>query len=302
MVTLAIGEFEDSIVIYFGTTRPRINAYTLASALINIADAAKAANATINPGYEIEVVVEGLTGGSFKAKVRAVYRGASNLFSKENCRAIVLGVIATFVYQNTLAPNTEVVVNVGADEVVITQGDTRIVVPREVHEATSEAAKSPRFRAGVSGALRAVEADDDVQSIGFSKDLEEPEPLIRVPRKLFALLPDTLEGGELGDRELIEITDVEILRAILERSRRRWEFVWNGMRIPAPVTDSAFYDRFFAHDITIAPGDRLRVRLKVRQRRAPDTGIYINERYEVVEVLEHVPRARQTRLPRSSGE
>ena len=61
---IRVGEFEESIVIHFGTEGQRINAYTLATTLVNLADAARAANFAINPGYDIEVVVETLGGGS----------------------------------------------------------------------------------------------------------------------------------------------------------------------------------------------------------------------------------------------
>ncbi len=60
--------------------------------------------------------------------------------------------------------------------------------------------------------------------------------------------------------------------------------------ISAPVADKRFYDEFFAHRITIAPGDALRVRLKIFQRRDPDIGVFMNESYEVLEVLEHLPK------------
>jgi len=88
------------------------------------------------------------------------------------------------------------------------------------------------------------------------------------------------------------------MRAILERSRRRWEFVWRGVRISAPVLDERFYADFAAHKITIAPGDALEVRLKIRQRKDPSTGIMLNDAngYEVVEVLKHLPRHRQSDL------
>lgn len=101
----------------------------------------------------------------------------------------------------------------------------------------------------------------------------------------------------MGDeRELVETTDLQIVRAILEKSRRRWQFVWNGIKISAPVLDDAFYSDFFAHRITIAPGDVLRARLRIRQKRDPELGVFINEAYEVVEILEHIPRGAQTAL------
>jgi hypothetical protein len=95
-------------------------------------------------------------------------------------------------------------------------------------------------------------------------------------------------------REIVEIANLQIVRAILQRSNRRWEFVWRGIKIPAPVLDERFYAEFSAHRITIAPGDALKVKLKICQAKDHDTGIFTNARYEVIEVLEHIPRVEQT--------
>ena len=115
-------------------------------------------------------------------------------------------------------------------------------------------------------------------------------------RDRFAILTRPIELEEPNTRELVEIADVEILRAILERSGRRWEFVWGGNRLSAPVLDEQFYNDFFAHRITIAPGDALRVKLRIVQRKAPDIGVFINESFEVIEVLKHLPRPKQIPL------
>ncbi|MFC1335316.1 MAG: hypothetical protein G8D90_10480, partial [gamma proteobacterium symbiont of Clathrolucina costata] len=130
MHVIDLREFEEEFVIHFGGEPTRINAYTLASTLVSIADAAKAANALINPGYEVEIVVEALGSGSFKAKVRSIYNGLGNLFDKGDLKAIALSIIAAFIYQHTLAPDNEVNIIVNEDEVVIEQGETKVVVPR----------------------------------------------------------------------------------------------------------------------------------------------------------------------------
>jgi hypothetical protein len=296
MPTILIGEYGDSFVIHFGVDGQRINAYTLASTLAHIADAAKAANAAINPGFEIEVLVEALGGGSFKAKVRTEYRSSNNLFSRQALQAIVLSVIANFVYDHTLAPDVPVQVRVSTSEVIIEQGDTRIVVPRQVHDATRTLESNTSFLKGIVGAVEAIEADPTVRSFGFSRSLEDDGPPIEVPRHRFPMIQAAIEDIPAETREIVETTDVEILRAILEPSKRRWEFVWGGVRIPAPVLDKRFYDQFIAHDITIAPGDKLRVRLKIKQRRLAEAGVYVNQSYEVVEVLGHIPKPRQRPL------
>lgn len=211
-------------------------------------------------------------------------------------QAIVLGVITNFIYQHTLAPDAEnILVNITSNEVVIEQGETRIVVPRNVYDATRQAESNPEFSNNISEAARAIEADDSIISIGFSSDMNKaPEVVISRPQLRLLVRPTPTDDTE---RDLTEVAELEILRAILEKSRRRWEFVRNGMRISAPVLDAAFYDDFSAHRITIAPGDRLRVKLRIRQKRLPGIGIFINESYEVIEVLEHIPQDKQTNLP-----
>jgi hypothetical protein len=302
--TVSIRQFEESFVVHFGSNFERINAYTLASSLVALADAAKAANAAINPGFEIEVVVEALGPGSFKAKIRAFYKSASNLFTTDNAKAIVLGVIASYIFQVAFAPDQQVKVVVNTDEVLIQQGDKTIVVPREVHQAVQEVRKSPDFQESIGRAFEAVEKDPNISSVGIASSFDEPTPLIEVPRERFASIASSAAHANEETREIIETTELQIMRAILERSRRRWEFVWRGVRISAPVLDDRFFADFAAHRITIAPGDALEVKLKIRQRRDPYSGIMLNDAngYEVLQVIKHLPRHRQTDLSDGSAD
>lgn len=125
-----VQEFEAAIVVYFGSRSKRINVYTLASTLVSIADAVKEANSIVNPGFEVQVVVDALADGSFKAVLRTIYKELGNLFSKESLRAIVLAIIATYIYEHTLAPDREVRISVDQHHTIIEQGDTKIIVPR----------------------------------------------------------------------------------------------------------------------------------------------------------------------------
>lgn len=295
MPTLAIREFTGAFVIHFTGEATRINAYTLASTLVGIADAARAANAVLNPGYEIEVVVDALTPGSFRATIRAVYRKAGNLFSARTLRELTIGVIAAFIYEHTLAPSHQITVNVTATEVIVVHGSERIIVPRDIYEATKEVTKSPRFRKGVADAARAVAADNTVRSFALTPEGSSAPP-IPIPRERLELIPEFLAPPEGEERVLEVVTDLRIIRAILERTQRRWEFIWNGIRISAPIVDDRFYDDFFAHRITVAPGDLLRVRLRVFQRVDPRHGMFLNTGYEVTEVISHSAGQQQTDL------
>jgi hypothetical protein len=284
--TIRLSEYQDAFVIHFGGEFTRVNAYTLATTLVGLADAAKAANAVLNPGYEVEVVVEALGAGSFRAKIRAVYHSAGNLFSREALRGIVVGVIAGFIVQLSLGE--DVTVNVYTDEVIIEKGSTRVVVPRETYDSIERVKPDAQFRTGVGRVFRAVEDDGSIRDVGIGTDLDEPTPPIRIPRESFVGIPERLFGSDSDKRDIVEITDVRITRAILERSRRRWQFIWNGIRISAAIRDNAFYDDFIAHRITVAPGDRLHVRMRIRQQRDPEVGVFFNTGYEILEVLDHI--------------
>lgn len=292
METVDIREFEQEFVIHFGTQRQTINAYTLASTLVSLADAVKEANIIINPGYEIEVLVDVIGPGSFRARIKAIYRGLQNLFSGSDLKAIVLGVVASYVYQITLAPDIKIQINVGEKQVVIEQGNHKVIIPREVHDAVKQVEKSEKFKNSLGQMFDAVERDKEISSIGIARTMSDEKPPIEIPRDRFALISRRVEPEE-GVREVEEVTEVQISRAILDRSKRRWEFVWRGIKIPAPVSDDKFYDDFFAHRITIAPGDQMSVRLRIYQRKNDDTGIFINERYEIIEVLKHIRRVSQ---------
>ncbi|MFL0803291.1 MAG: hypothetical protein K6L81_06210 [Agarilytica sp.] len=295
MQIINIEEYDEEVVLHFGGERKKINAYTLASSLVSIADAVKAANDVLNPGYDVEVLVEAFGEGSFRATIKTVFKGAGNIFSKDALKAVALSVLANFIYQHTLAPDSQVIVNVSDDEVVIEQGETKIVVPRVTYDATKEVEKSEKFKQSVSKIAKSIEKDENIESFGFTKNINDESPDIEIPRKQIAILSEPEEYAE-PSREIFEQVNLFIKRAILERSKRKWEFVWRGFKISAPVLDEAFYNDFFAHKVKIAPGDQLEAKVKIYQVKDEDTGIYSNDRYEVVEVIKHIPHIEQEDL------
>ncbi|MEO5922627.1 MAG: hypothetical protein ABIR70_02265 [Bryobacteraceae bacterium] len=285
----------DAVVIHFAVEGQRINAYTLASTLVGIADAAKAANASLNIGYDVEIVVEALGPGSFRAMLRAVYKEAHNLFSREPVKAIIWGIVSTFIYEHTLAPSSEIKVEIRTEEVIIQNGKDRVIVPRNVYDATQELQHNTAFVQGINKSVQAITADEDITGIGFVSRIDSPPPDLVISRDALQTLEFNLPE-EPDTRVIEEQVHLHIVKAILEASSRKWEFMWRGVKISAPVVDKGFYDRFYAHNIRIAPGDELEVRLAIRQARDPRTGIYTNVSYVVLQVFNHIWRVRQTNI------
>jgi hypothetical protein len=295
MRVVDIAQFENSVVIHFDTEDTRINAYTFASTLVSLADAAKAANTTLNAGCEIEIVVEALGPGSFRALIRALYSSSKNLFTNQVVMGLILGVIGNYIYERTLAVDDKIIVEIKTDEVVIQKGTDRVIVPRNVYEATRRVEKNPTFVKAMTRTFEAVAGDEKIRSLGLVSSMDAPPPAIPIPRATLLTLASTTPEDP-DSRVITEQAELQIVKAILKKSNRKWEFVWRGITISAPVMHEQFYVDFFAHEITIAPGDTLEVTLAIKQAKDPDTGIYTNVGYEVIQVHGHVPRIRQIPL------
>ena len=295
MRIMDFSRLEDSIVIYFDTPKKSINAYTLGSTLVALADAAKAANSSLNPGHSVEIIVDAIGSGSFKVQIRALINNSKNIFSNQIVMGLLLGILGNYIYERTLATDDSIQIEIKTDEVIIQKGDERLVVSRKVYEATEQAKKNPKFVGAIERTMQAVHADREILGFGFVESMNSEPPQILVTRESIEKM--TLETVELeGVRTITEVVDLQILKAILERGKRKWEFMWRGIKISAPITSEKFYDDFFNHEITIAPGDSLEVKLEIKQQRQEDTGIFLNKSYEVIEVYNHNPRFRQVNL------
>lgn len=295
MATFEVLREVDRFVLYFETPKQEVNAYALASALVGLADAVREANATVNPGYRVEVVVEALSPGSFKATVKTVFTQARNLFSGAAVQAVIWGIVSTHIYEKFIKTDLPPKITISENLVVIEIGSDKIIVPRDIYEAKKQVEKSERFNNAIGRVFDAAASDPNVTGVAFTDDHEDLSTPIVIPRDRFMIF-QTEQTVDETSREIIEVTQVEINRAILERGKRRWEFFWRGVKIAAPILDERFFNRFFAHEITIAPGDALEVVLKIIQEKNPDSGIFVNKRYEIVEVFNHVPRLKQTAL------
>lgn len=291
MTVIEIPREIDRFVLYFDTPKHQINAYALATSLIGLADAVRTVNAAVNPGYHVEVVVETLEDGSFQAVIKTVYEKTRDLLSSEAVKAILYGIISTYIYETAIKTDPPPKITVSDQMVIVENGQEKIIIPRDIYEAKKQLEKSERFTSAIGQVFQGAKADTTVNGLGLKVSADKSVPRIYVPRDKFIIFSTQTEDE--GPREMIEFATLEISRAILERGKRKWEFYWRGMRISAPVLDEHFYDHFFAHRITIAPGDGLRVALRINQAKSPDTGIYVNKSYEVVEVMEHIPRMQQ---------
>jgi hypothetical protein len=276
--------------VYFAKQDHNINAYTLASVLVSLTDAIRAANRHINPGFEVEVIVVTLDDGSFKAVLKTIYKAGKNLFSNQIVSTIVLGVVTSMIYDNWIAKKPEMKVEITQEMVIVSDGSDRIIIPRDVYDAKNKIQKIEEVKRPIENSIQNVKADKTVEGFGLA-GLETQKPQLLIDRNfLDDFDPSVITENPERQRVIFETCKVEILRAILRKSNRKWEFVWHGTEISAPITDVSFYKKFEDHKYRIAPGDAFDVELKIVQERHEGTEIFVNKSYEVVHVLGHDPK------------
>ena len=216
MATIDLRRIEDTIILHFHKEGARINAYTLASTLVAFADAIKEANNVINTGYSVEVVVEGLTDGSFRLRIRTLCKSLNNLFSKENAKIVLLGVLSCYIYEKIIAPEENITVTVNDKCVVIEQGNDRIIVSQDVYEQKKIVEEQTKFKEQVAKAFYIIKGDQQVTSFSIDRGLDPEDNLPKIPRDDFdkiAFLPESEEDEEI----VTEIAELQIIKSIAFR-------------------------------------------------------------------------------------
>jgi hypothetical protein len=279
MATHDFRKFEnDYIVIHFGGSLTSINAYTFANSLIAFADTARAVNASINPGQEIEIRLEAIGPGSYRAVVRRIKSGLGGFFSRGS-EAVFWGLVATVIWENVIKTDVPPQITIKTDEVIIQHGKDRVIVPRQTYEQLPNVRSNPEVRQGIRETFQILDNDAAVQNFGLTTALSDAEPLVEIPRREFGRLVDLPVKTETTDRRRKKKTRARILisKAWLDHPNRKWTFQWNDVPISARILDANFFERLDRREYLLGAGDALDADLSYEQQYNEDIEMFEND-------------------------
>lgn len=283
MIALRVEAGLERVVVRFGTPTHSISAYTLSTALVGFADAIRAAHRLTSIGSEVDVVVDVLREGSFEAVIRAVVRPIGNLFSAENAKSIGLALVSSYIFANSCLSEEKPTYVINGDVTFVKNHGGVLIVDNAVILAEQQVSRSSQFLEAINRFVSAIEHDESITEVSISTRPDDPIPPLPIPRREIAHLSRPVkEEGEV--RKISERTTLLVSKPVLARGRRKWEFVWRGIRVGAPILDDVFLSRFAAREYHLAPGDALDVDLRITQERHPVTRAFLNTAYEVVRV------------------
>lgn len=274
----------DGFVVYFGGQPNEVDTYTFANALVALSDAFQEINNNVNPGYALELRLEAVAAGSFKARIREIPKTLKNALKFADNRIIWPILIAWF-YTNVLDPDKTVIV-VNENEVVISKGADRVIVPRAAYD---QAQALPRERVGrhVARAIEAVEADPKVSSFGILRDMDPGSPpALMIDRDQFAIVRNRAESQTENSRKRTQSVEARlgIVKAVFAKGDRKWDFVWNGVKIGATIGDPVFVADVMSRHYKIGAGDAVEVRMEIEQEYDEAAGVWLNVGYRIAHV------------------
>ena len=97
----------------------------------------------------------------------------------------------------------------------------------------------------------------------------------------------------VGQEEIVD-TLLTIIALNFERGSR-WQFIYNGFKIPMIVKDDALMNKIEEGE-RFGKGDAIHVKMKITKRYNPQYKAYENKSYKIVEFLEHIEAPRQPEL------
>ena len=290
-----VRQFEgDTIVVHFGGQLTSVDAYTFANSLISFADAVRAVNAQVNPGQDIDIRLDAVGPGSFKAVIKQARKGFARLFT--SAPQHVFWIVAALLIENSLEGTSTI--KVEREAVTIQRGSETIIISKDVFEKYEQIKKNDEVYRHVSNTFKCVERDEAIENFGLSPSIDDEEPLVQIPRNDFDFLikmPNVLNIDEERRRHTVHQATLVVLKPWVNASNRKWSFEWNGVPISAYVKDEKFLERVRSHEVRFGHGDALEVELQAYEELDEERGIWISDRssYVVRTVHKFLPTPQQ---------
>nr|WP_320059547.1 hypothetical protein [uncultured Bacteroides sp.] len=285
-----------SMQIKFEGQEHQIDANTLINVLIHYQTVITEANKELSGGaMTIELRVNAIEKGSFIIDVSVVESLLKQVFSKDSIEylaalaAVIGGVYKAYKkLKGKPADNEEEKAAISIEDkknkstIIINKTIVNVYNQRSTREAISKSIEASDADPTVTGL--SVNVDDKLTPITFKK--EEFHDYIYSDFDSETLMPDE-------QTEVVE-TVLTIIGLNFELGSR-WQFMFNGFKIPMIVKDGALMQKIDEGE-RFGKGDAIRVKLKIVKRYNHQYKAYENKSYKIVEFMEHILAPSQKEL------
>jgi hypothetical protein len=294
---LTLESSDEEILLYFKIEGEGLDAQTFANSLLAFDELYRAINAIANPGLEIELDFIRSDVGSIRAIIR-IFKKDTQALLHAPVSLLILPILIAVVVTKIMADPIGITIN--DDSYIVQQGAERIVLPRSAAHVVQRVDKDVAVRRTIRKFFSVVESDPNVNAVDFRLPQMPDAPVVPVGKDQFATLRE-LADPELPSlpkkrEELHNRIAVVVLTAVLERSKRKWQFLWSGHKISADIRDEDFFAKLANHEYEFGQGDILTVDLIVEQELNEFVGAYENKSFYITKVHHHTKGPKQETL------
>jgi hypothetical protein len=290
-------KLDNEFKVKFNGELHEIDANTLINTLLHLNSIIQETNREIAPEKKIDVKIKALDKGSFLVHielVQTILEEASKLFTTENianASGILTVVAGLYQLKKFLAgrkPKEEAKVSTSIT-LVNTEGN-KLTVTNYIYNIYST---NQLINEALTKSFQTLENDESITEFAIT-DVKE-KPIVSISREDFAAMA---EPNQLTDKNTDTILDNDATLSIVKMSfdsKLKSEFYYRGFKITAKITDAGFY-KSVDSGRRFAKGDALKVILKIVRHFDPAVNHFLNKGYEVVKVVQHIPRPEQLNL------
>lgn len=292
---------EEKVKIKFEGQTHQIDVKTLTSSLVVFSEALKEINTELKTGKGMDIKIEALSPGSFE--VHAIVSAINNndlLTAVVTSSAIVgitigaitktyTGIVKLRSWLKKEGDEISEVHEDSGDTIITTKNGNTHICSNVVYNTY---VNNQVVNDAISDQFRILEEDSAID--GFT--MSSGEESVSVTKDEFTLLAQKVEVlGENKRKEVKNLETVYIVKPVFENSlTRRWEFIWNGNRISANITDSNFLIKVEQGEYRFGTGDSMSVDIQISQTLNPIYNAWMNEAYQIILVHDLIPRPVKT--------
>ena len=314
MLEIELTQFgEEGFVIHFGKEGHKIDALTLGNSLVRISRMTKIICRKKYPDLKFDIVVGPVGSGSFRAQC-CVLLAVMSPWLVEVSTSVVSEALWAYILKMSSVPNSEQIIDrddysitleYEYEKIIDNKKDTvterekrRVKMPFESYEVLKDIDSNKQMKGHLDSFIKSVHDDPAIEALGVCTKLDDEDPILSVPRSDFPAILKHPVGDQNEEKADVDEREVEatVNVAVFRDPERKWEFMLDGKKKSAPVTDQNFLLKLKSGEISLGMNDVFDARVKVYKKRDPKTGNWVDDKFEIVE-LRLPPRQNREIIP-----
>lgn len=286
---------DKSIEIKFGGHLEEIDVDLLIEALTNYSIVAQETANYLSPSIKVNIKIKAPEKGSFIVLLDLIAKNGGDLFTRENVAVaaeIFTLVGGLYAFKKWISTNgtAEVVKPVEGNSIEIENNRGKIVIDQRVFNIYQE---TPRVRENLRRTFEKLKETEEIEDFTIT-DSETKEEIFSAKKEEFEVMSSAVD--EIEKKRQIQIKEDQELSVfkVVFQENYKWEFYWLGNKVYASLSDQEFFGKIEKGEIAFRSGDRLIVDLAITQVFNEAANTFVNEKYEITKVKEHIPRTAET--------